>query len=85
MRRMFAIVLAVVSALPAVSPAFARNAGHIHRAARGNDPTVLLAPAPPAPAMENRIPAPLAPPARAPTVNGPVSQPAFRGLHGIGQ
>jgi hypothetical protein len=41
--------------------------------------------APRMPAFENRIPAPLASPAQAPIINGPVSQPAFRGLTGIGE
>jgi hypothetical protein len=35
--------------------------------------------------LQNRIPAPLAAPAEAPIINGPLSQPAFRGLTGIGQ
>jgi hypothetical protein len=30
------------------------------------------------PTFENRIPAPLAAPAQAPIINGPVSQPALR-------
>ena len=37
------------------------------------------------PSFENRIPAPLSSPAQAPLVNGPMSQPAFRGMTGIGQ
>ena len=42
---------------------------------------------PPAPAIpfENRIPAPLAAPTQAPVINGPMSQPSFRGLTGIGE
>ena len=35
--------------------------------------------------FENRIPAPLAAPAQAPVINGPMSQPSFRGMTGIGQ
>jgi len=50
-----------------------------------SDPTTLLAPPTPQAPLENRIPAPLSAPAQAPTINGPISQPAFRGLTGIGQ
>jgi len=50
------------------------------------NPTALLgSPAPQMPAFETRIPAPLSSPAQAPLVNGPMSQPGFRGLTGIGQ
>jgi hypothetical protein len=37
------------------------------------------------PAFESRIPAPLPASTQAPVINGPMSQPAFRGLTGIGQ
>jgi len=37
------------------------------------------------PTFENRSPAPLASPSQAPVINGPMSQPAFRGMTGIGQ
>ena len=50
-----------------------------------NPTTLLGSPAPQMPAFENRIPAPLSSPAQAPVVNGPMSQPAFRGMTGIGQ
>ena len=50
------------------------------------NPAALLGPsAPQMPAFENRSPAPLSSPAQAPIVNGPMSQPAFRGMTGIGQ
>jgi len=61
------------------SPSYARGAG------RPSDPTTLLAPPTPQAPLENRIPAPLSATAQAPTINGPISQPAFRGLTGIGQ
>ena len=82
MQRIFAIALTAACVVGAAAPAFARNAGH---AGPVSDPTVLLAPSPAMPALENRIPAPLPEPAQAPTINGPLSQPAFRGLTGIGQ
>jgi hypothetical protein len=50
-----------------------------------NPTTLLGSPAPQMPALENRIPSPLSSPAQAPLVNGPMSQPGFRGLTGIGQ
>jgi len=84
MRRVFAVVLAVACVVGTTS-AFARKAGHgSNRIIR--DPTVLLgAGGPQMPVYRNRIPSPLPAPAQAPTVNGPISQPAFRGLSGIGQ
>jgi hypothetical protein len=44
-----------------------------------------LLPTPQMSAAPSRIPAPLASPALAPTINGPVSQPALQGMTGIGQ
>src|SRR5262252_7943685 len=76
-------VLALGLAVTALaSPSYARGAG---RDIRASDPTTLLAPPTPQAPLENRIPAPLSAPAQAPTINGPLSQPAFRGLTGIGQ
>jgi hypothetical protein len=82
-RLFFAAVL--VTACVVSTPGFARDAGHVGRMAHMRDPTTILAPAPPTGIIENRIPAPLPPPAAAPVINGPISQPAFRGLTGIGQ
>jgi hypothetical protein len=48
-------------------------------------PLLLGSPAPRMPAFENRIPAPLSAPGQAPIINGPMSQPAFRGMTGIGE
>jgi hypothetical protein len=50
-----------------------------------NPAALLGSPAPQMPAFENRSPAPLSSPGQAPIVNGPMSQPAFRGMTGIGQ
>jgi hypothetical protein len=89
MQRLLAAVLAM-TCLVVSTPGFAR-AGFAHGAglAHGSfvrDPTARFgATAPQMPAVENRIPAPLLGPAQAPTINGPMSQPAFRGLSGIGQ
>ena len=94
------IVLATVTALTGglTGNALARGGGHgggfaggAHMGGGGRsgfvrNPTTLLgSPAPQMPAFENRSPAPLSSPAQAPLVNGPMSQPAFRGLTGIGQ
>jgi hypothetical protein len=82
MKRLFAAVL-VVSCAVGSTPGLARGSSG-HDAGRGGferDPTILLgSPAPQMPAFENRIPAPLAPPAQAPIINGPLSQPALRGM-----
>jgi hypothetical protein len=82
MRRFFVAVLAVAWVVES-TPVLARHAGH---AGRGNaHATTRLAPANPQAPRANPIPAPLASPSPAPTINGPISQPAFRGLNGIGQ
>ena len=100
MLRNIMIVLAMAAALTGglTADAFARGGGggggfgagaHMGGGGRGGfvrNPTTLLgSPAPQMPAFESRIPAPLSSPAQAPLVNGPMSQPAFRGLSGIGQ
>ena len=91
MQRLLAAVFAMIC-LFGSTPGFARGgfahgAGLAHGTGRfAPDPTARFgAVAPSAPAVENRIPAPLSGPAQAPTINGPMSQPAFRGLTGIGQ
>jgi hypothetical protein len=89
--------LAITAALTGglTADALARGGGgfgggaHMGGGGRGGfvrNPTTLLgSPAPQMPAFENRSPAPLSSPAQAPIVNGPMSQPAFRGMTGIGQ
>ena len=82
MQRLFAAVLAVTCVVGS-TPSFAR-AGFAHGSGRGgfapNPNTLFAAPAPQMPTFENRIPAPLPPPAQAPIINGPMSQPALRGM-----
>jgi hypothetical protein len=97
MLRTTMIVLATAAAFTGglTADAFARGGGgfgsgaHMGGGGRGGfvrNPTNLLgSPAPQMPAFENRSPAPLASPGQAPLVNGPMSQPAFRGMTGIGQ
>ena len=79
MQRLFATVLAVTCVVGS-TPSFARGGAHGSGVGGpGRNPTNLLgAPAPQMPAFENRIPSPLPPPAQAPSINGPVSQPALR-------
>ena len=89
MRRLFAAVLAVACVAGSTS-VFARGgmghgAGLAGRGGHAFNPALLQNPAPQMPTFENRIPAPLSSPAQAPLVNGPMSQPAFRGMTGIGQ
>jgi hypothetical protein len=95
MLRKTMIVLATAAALTGglTADAFARGGGRgsglgggAHMGGGVRNPTTFLgSPAPQMPAFENRIPAPLSSPAQAPVVNGPMSQPAFRGMTGIGQ
>ena len=97
MLRKTMIVLATPAALTGglTADAFARGGGGGHGGGFGGgahmgggvrNPTTLLgSPAPQMPAFENRIPAPLSSPAQTPIINGPMSQPAFRGMTGIGQ
>jgi len=100
MLRNIMIVLAMAAALTGglTADAFARGGGggggfgagaHMGGGGRGGfvrNPTTLLgSPAPQMPAFEHPIPAPLSSPGQAPLVNGPMSQPAFRGMTGIGQ
>ena len=98
MLRKTVIVLAITAALTGglTADAFARGGfgggahmGGAFGGGRGgfvrNPTTLLRSSAPQMPAFENRIPAPLSAPAQAPIINGPMSQPAFRGMTGIGQ
>jgi hypothetical protein len=85
MQPLFAAVLALACVIGS-TPGFARGAGHAGRGGAIGNPTLLLgSTAPQMPAFESRIPAPLASPAPAPIINGPMSQPAFRGMAGIGE
>jgi hypothetical protein len=65
MQRLFAALLALTCVLGS-TPSFALVGGHGRGAFRGP-------PVPQTPAFENRIPAP--PPAQAPVINGPLSEP----------
>src|SRR5882757_6346866 len=99
MLRKTMIVLAMATALTGgfAADAFARGGGGGggghgggfggggHGGFVRNPTTLLGSPAPQMPAFENRVPAPLSSPAQAPNINGPMSQPTFRGLSGIGQ
>jgi hypothetical protein len=82
MRCLLAAVLALTCVVGS-TPSFAR-AGFAHESGGGhfgrNPINLLGTPAPQMPTFEIRIPAPLPPPAQAPIINGPVSQPALRGM-----
>jgi hypothetical protein len=83
MKRLLAAVLAVACVVGS-TPGFARG-GIAHGDGFGNGFSRGGFGAPRMHVLRNRIPAPLAAPAEAPIINGPLSQPAFRGLTGIGQ
>jgi hypothetical protein len=62
---------------------FAHGAGFAHGSGAGigrRSVPNFGNPAPQMPTFENRIPAPLASPQQALVINGPMSQPAFRGM-----
>ncbi len=84
MQGLFAAVLAAACVVGSTA-GFTRGVGHAGHGGFMRNPTTLLGSPAPMPALETRIPAPLPPPAQAPIINGPVSQPALRGLTGIGQ
>ncbi len=83
MQRIFAAVLAVACVVGS-TPGFARGAGsgfaHGPDAGFARAAPIFVDPPPQMPAFENGIPAPLPPPAQAPVINGPVSQPQLRGM-----
>lgn len=96
MLRKTMIVLATAAALTGglTADAFARGGGGGHgggvgggagRGAIVRDPTILFGAGPAQTPTLNPIPSPLGRPAQAPTINGPISQPAFRGLTGMGE
>ena len=84
MKCFLAVVLAVACVASSTS-AFARGGVGHFGGDRGVNPAFFQNPAPQMPAFESRIPAPLASPSQAPVINGPMSQPAFRGMTGIGE
>ena len=68
MKRLFAAVFAMACVVGISTPGFARGpASGIHGFARGSAGLSRM------PALQNRIPAPLPPPAQAPVINGPLS------------
>jgi hypothetical protein len=91
LRKRLAVLALGLAVTALASPSYARVAGQLLGQGAGRnisgafDPTTILAPTSPQAPLANPIPDPLAAPAQAPTINGPLSQPAFRGLTGIGQ
>jgi len=85
MQRLFAAMLILACVVGSSTAGFARGGvGHAGGGGFARNPSLLL-PTPQMSAAPSRIPAPLASPALAPAINGPVSQPAFQGMTGIGQ
>lgn len=85
MQRTLAIVLVAACIVAAATSAFARSGGGAGHRGHGRHGPIILSGPEPTPPFVSRIPTPLPPPTQAPTINGPLSQPAFRGLSGIGQ
>jgi hypothetical protein len=82
MKFFFAAILAVACVVGS-SPGFARAAHRaaIRSAGHGNlNPTTQLPRLPQQTPMENRIPAPLPPPAQAPPINGPSLRSPYGGV-----
>jgi hypothetical protein len=89
MRRLFVAMLAAACVVGSSSAGFARGGGghaggHVGGGRLATNPNLLL-PTPQMSPAPSGIPAPLSSPGLAPTINGPVSQPAFRGLTGMGE
>jgi hypothetical protein len=82
MRRLFVAVLAVACVVGS-TPVFARHAGDGGRGYA--HATTRLAAANPQAPRANPYPGPARVTVACTTINGPISQPAFRGLNGIGQ
>ena len=81
MKRLFAAVLAVACVVGASTSGLARGGfGHGAGLSGRSGTTHLGNPAPQMPVFESRSPAPLPSPAQAPVINGPLSQPALRGM-----
>jgi hypothetical protein len=80
----FIVAALALACVVASTSAFARDghrtattgaAGHVSR-----DPATRLAPAAPQAPVQNPIPAPLSPPAQAPTINGPSPRSPYGGV-----
>jgi hypothetical protein len=74
MKRVFAAVILGVTCIAASTSSFVRvgaGRGFAHSYSLRNPTARLGAPTPPMATFQNRIPAPLAAPAQAPTINGP--------------
>jgi hypothetical protein len=87
MKRLLSVLLAATCVV-ASTPSLARGGGGHGRGGGGffRSQGLLLGPSPQAaPAFQSRIPSPLPAPSQPPVINGPLSQPAFRGLAGIGE
>ena len=82
MKRFLAAIFALVCVVGFASDAFARKGAANRSGARVvRDPSVLLgSPTPQAPALGNRIPAPLPPPPQAPVINGPSLRSPYGGV-----
>jgi len=84
MKRVLALLLVATACVAGSTPGFARggggHGGFGHTGFARNPTTLLGSPAPTAPTFQNSIPAPLAAPAQAPTINGPSARSPYGGV-----
>ena len=84
MKRVLAMLLVATVCVAGSTPGFARggggHGGFGHAGFARNPSTLLGSPAPTTPTFQNQIPAPLAAPAQAPTINGPSARSPYGGV-----
>ena len=92
MKRVFAMVLLATACVVGSTPGFARggggfgghggfgNGGFGRTGVVRNPSTLLGSQAPATPTFQNRVPAPLASPSQAPTINGPSGRSPYGGV-----
>lgn len=85
MKRVLAILLVATACVAGSTPGFARGGGGHggfggHMGFSRNPSTLLGTQAPTTPTFQNRIPAPLAAPSQAPTINGPSARSPYGGV-----
>jgi hypothetical protein len=84
MKRVFTMLLLATACVVGSTPGFARGGfGHGGFGRTGvvrNPSTLLGSQAPATPTFQNRVPAPLASPSQAPTINGPSGRSPYGGV-----
>jgi hypothetical protein len=84
MKRVLAVLLVATACVAGSTPGFARggggHGGFGHMGFSRNPTTLLGSSAATMPNLQSRIPAPLAAPAQAPTINGPSARSPYGGV-----